>query len=96
MAWYSSEPQGQHPFQKGKGAHEAALVSHVEGRSEDVAVQRCVALVGNRSQATSRLTRGGRQLVEPKENRLLKWNGLEKRYSWAERKLWRKIWADIV
>jgi hypothetical protein len=59
---------------------------------------------GGRSLAASRLNRDGRQLVRPvrpkgylgrillwRSNRLLKWNGLGKRDSCAERKLWRRI-----
>jgi hypothetical protein len=58
---------------------------------------------------TSGLTRGGRQLVGPvgpkdyldwillwRSNSLPKWNGLENRDSWAERKLYRRIWATVV
>jgi hypothetical protein len=88
---------------KGKGERGTTLGSHVKGRPEDVAT------TDSRSRVASRLTRGGRQPVgpvEPKDclrrillwrsNRVAKWNGLRKRDSWTERKLWRRSWAAAV
>jgi hypothetical protein len=70
--------------------------------------QRCAATADSRRRAVFGLTRGGRQPVRPVElkgylcrillwrsNRLSKWNELEKRDSWVERNLGRKIWVAV-
>jgi hypothetical protein len=49
VLFWGEEGKRQHPFRKGKGAHEAALVSRTEERLEDAAVRWCVvARVGQR------------------------------------------------
>jgi hypothetical protein len=98
--------RGINRFRRGK-EHTRWLL--FPARRCDRRIQRSVAVASNRSQTTSRLSRGRRQPVGPvalkcclglillwRSNRLSKWNGLEKRYSWSERKLWRRILGDVV
>jgi hypothetical protein len=69
--------------------HKEALGSLVEGRPEDVVVQRWpTAGVGPKACLG--------QILLWRSNSLPKWNGLGKIYSWTERKLWRQIWAGVV
>jgi hypothetical protein len=49
LLFWGEERKGQHPFQKGKGACEAPLGSHAEGRLENVEAWRWpIAGVGQR------------------------------------------------